>query len=157
MAWTAERIEQVKVLAEQGLSASEIALEIGDVTRNAVVGLVFRRDDIKLKGGKDGAYTREKRPQQPTPRYMLVDVEPLFVATPVTLNELEPHHCKWPIGDPSQPDFRFCGGLKFNGYPYCVNHARIAYQPPEVSHAHPHREAGNGGGIDYAVRHRRTV
>jgi GcrA cell cycle regulator len=37
-------------------------------------------------------------------------------------------HCRWPIGDPRSPDFRFCGCNCYEGLPYCVDHARVAYQ-----------------------------
>jgi len=37
-------------------------------------------------------------------------------------------HCRWPIGDPRSPDFRFCGCETQEGLPYCTHHARIAYQ-----------------------------
>ena len=37
-------------------------------------------------------------------------------------------HCRWPIGDPRSPDFRFCGCDIHEGLPYCAHHARIAYQ-----------------------------
>jgi len=37
-------------------------------------------------------------------------------------------HCRWPVGDPRSPDFRFCGCPSHEGLPYCVDHARIAYQ-----------------------------
>jgi len=36
--------------------------------------------------------------------------------------------CKWPIGDPSTSDFSFCGRRASEGV-YCVEHARVAYQP----------------------------
>lgn len=36
--------------------------------------------------------------------------------------------CRWPIGDPRSPDFRFCGCTAHEGMPYCVDHARVAYQ-----------------------------
>lgn len=36
--------------------------------------------------------------------------------------------CRWPIGDPRSPDFRFCGCNAHEGLPYCVDHARVAYQ-----------------------------
>jgi hypothetical protein len=38
--------------------------------------------------------------------------------------------CHWPIGDPSSPDFFFCGGKVLTGLPYCPQHSRVAYQPP---------------------------
>lgn len=34
--------------------------------------------------------------------------------------------CRWPIGDPKSPTFRFCGVEKERGS-YCVDHYRIAY------------------------------
>lgn len=35
--------------------------------------------------------------------------------------------CKWPIGNPDEPDFHFCGcAIQGNG-PYCKEHATIAY------------------------------
>ena len=42
MAWTEERVEQLKKLWTEGLSASQIAKRLGDVTRNAVIGKVHR-------------------------------------------------------------------------------------------------------------------
>jgi GcrA cell cycle regulator len=37
-------------------------------------------------------------------------------------------HCRWPVGDPRSPDFRFCGCNAYEGMPYCIDHARVAYQ-----------------------------
>ena len=37
-------------------------------------------------------------------------------------------HCRWPVGDPRSPDFRFCGCNAHDGMPYCIDHARVAYQ-----------------------------
>src|SRR3954453_16508606 len=42
MTWTDYRVEQLKKLWEAGLSASQIAAELGNVTRNAVIGKVHR-------------------------------------------------------------------------------------------------------------------
>ena len=42
MSWTDERVEQLKQLWGQGMSASEIADTLGDVTRNAVIGKAHR-------------------------------------------------------------------------------------------------------------------
>ena len=42
MAWTDDRVEILKKLWAEGLSASQIARELGDVTRNAVIGKVHR-------------------------------------------------------------------------------------------------------------------
>ena len=48
----------------------------------------------------------------------------------VTIIELKEAMCRWPLGDPSSPDFRYCGSPAANG-PYCAYHARLAYQPAQ--------------------------
>ena len=35
--------------------------------------------------------------------------------------------CQWPIGDPQDKDFYFCGIEPLDGKPYCENHCNIAY------------------------------
>ncbi|MBN9014251.1 MAG: GcrA cell cycle regulator, partial [Rhizobiales bacterium] len=47
----------------------------------------------------------------------------------LTLLELNESTCHWPVGDPSNPEFFFCGGKALTGLPYCAHHSRIAYQP----------------------------
>jgi GcrA cell cycle regulator len=42
MAWTDERIDQLKRMWEQGMTASQIAEELGGVSRNAVIGKAHR-------------------------------------------------------------------------------------------------------------------
>jgi hypothetical protein len=38
------------------------------------------------------------------------------------VNDLESHHCCWPVGDPREPGFGFCGCNKMLGQPYCKPH-----------------------------------
>ena len=35
--------------------------------------------------------------------------------------------CKWPIGDPGDADFHFCGSPSVAARPYCPEHCAIAY------------------------------
>ncbi|ETI64442.1 hypothetical protein C100_07375, partial [Sphingobium sp. C100] len=42
MSWTDERIDQLKGMWERGLTASQIADELGGVSRNAVIGKAHR-------------------------------------------------------------------------------------------------------------------
>ena len=42
MSWTDERVETLKAMWSEGKSASQIAKELGGVTRNAVIGKVHR-------------------------------------------------------------------------------------------------------------------
>ncbi|RUW32744.1 GcrA cell cycle regulator, partial [Mesorhizobium sp. M1A.F.Ca.IN.020.06.1.1] len=47
MNWTDERVELLRKLWSEGLSASQIAAQLGGVSRNAVIGKVHR---LKLSG-----------------------------------------------------------------------------------------------------------
>jgi GcrA cell cycle regulator len=52
----------------------------------------------------------------------------------VTLMELRESMCRWPMGDPTTPEFRFCGGRSpIGGGSYCVHHARLAHGVGTVS------------------------
>ncbi len=48
----------------------------------------------------------------------------------VTIVELKEAMCRWPLGDPTSPDFRYCGSPVATG-PYCAHHGRLAYQPAQ--------------------------
>ena len=47
----------------------------------------------------------------------------------VTIVDLKESMCKWPLGDPTSPDFRYCGSPAYGGCPYCQHHGKLAYQP----------------------------
>ena len=47
----------------------------------------------------------------------------------VRLIDLKESMCQWPIGDPMEEGFHFCGRRKAFGVPYCEHHAAIAYNP----------------------------
>ena len=58
----------------------------------------------------------------------IIDDAPAGGATILDLTE---RMCRWPIGDPKDPGFRFCGRTRDTGLPYCTEHAAKAYQPPK--------------------------
>lgn len=51
--------------------------------------------------------------------------------TGIRLIDLDSTTCRWPKGDPGDPDFEFCGGYALEGRPYCAGHSRLAYLPKE--------------------------
>ncbi|KAA6205637.1 MAG: GcrA cell cycle regulator [Candidatus Tokpelaia sp.] len=57
MNWTEERVEQLKRLWAEGFSASQIAAQLGGVTRNAVIGKAHR---LKLAGRTKTQKRRQK-------------------------------------------------------------------------------------------------
>ena len=48
----------------------------------------------------------------------------------VTIVDLKEAMCRWPLGDPTSPEFRYCGAQSSNG-PYCAHHGALAYQPAQ--------------------------
>src|SRR5262245_23827496 len=62
MTWTDERVETLKKLWTEGLSASQIAAELGGVTRNAVIGKVHR---LGLAGRAKSPSSTAPRPRKP--------------------------------------------------------------------------------------------
>ena len=47
----------------------------------------------------------------------------------VTIIELKEAMCRWPLGDPSSNEFRYCGSPSTGAGPYCSHHGKLAYQP----------------------------
>ncbi|MBV8104668.1 MAG: GcrA cell cycle regulator [Hyphomicrobiales bacterium] len=57
----------------------------------------------------------------------------------VTIVELKEAMCRWPLGDPTSPDFRYCGSPVSSG-PYCAHHSGLAYQPAQERRRERDRE-----------------
>ncbi len=203
--WNDERVEQLRKLWAEGKSASQIAAEIGGVSRNAVIGKVHRlglsgrpkagggsktrqstaqagRGNAPAEAGAPAQSTRNASAPAPAAELQANSVpareanapgadrraagadnagpggvtpisRPATQADPggdtvvepagaagsevdtlafperVTIMDLREGMCRWPIGDPTSPDFRFCGARSEIGTPYCEHHAQIAYQP----------------------------
>jgi len=148
MSWTDERVEQLKKLWADGLSASQIAAELGGITRNAVIGKVHR---LGLSGRAKSPSSGVPRARKPRSSGMMrvsrpsmrgntalayeyeIEPEPELIDIPVeqrkTLLQLTDKTCRWPVGDPGGGEFYFCGGEAATDLPYCTHHSRIAYQP----------------------------
>jgi GcrA cell cycle regulator len=109
MEWTSERVETLRRLWLQGQTASQIAAQLGETTRNAVIGKAHRMG----LSTKAAAPARVELPPAP------VAVAPAMVPSN--------RGCLWPVGDPKQPDFHFCGRPSETGRPYCAEHCAVAY------------------------------
>jgi len=149
MSWTDERVELLTKLWADGLSASQIAAELGGVTRNAVIGKVHRlgrsgrakspssASPRPRKARSSGHMMRVSRPAMRGNTALAYDYdlepEPELIEIPVeqrkTLVQLTEKTCHWPVGDPDSTDFFFCGGETATDLPYCSFHSRVAYQP----------------------------
>jgi GcrA cell cycle regulator len=173
--WTDERVELLKKLWVEGLSAAQIANRLGGVTRNAVIGKVHR---LGLAGRNAPSQPTRRMPSQPIVRATVAaparpaapkpmaaasiassapatHIPPVSVVRPVAapvmaqaavsasprrpqrsatglvdVHGLGHNMCKWPIGDPGDPDFGFCGSRCESGAVYCTEHAAVAYTQP---------------------------
>lgn len=130
------------------------------LTRNAVIGKVHRLGLAgRPKSPASPAQPRQHRPRvaghrpaglSPSPRVRTIGNTALALARDfdvdaaaqvdegvvlpmslrVTIVELKEAMCKWPLGDPTTSEFRYCGATSIAS-PYCAYHARIAYQPSQ--------------------------
>ncbi len=68
MSWTDERVELLKKMWSEGQSASQIAKELGGVTRNAVIGKVHRLGLSNRAGAAPAAQPEAKPDPKPQPK-----------------------------------------------------------------------------------------
>jgi GcrA cell cycle regulator len=129
------------------------------ITRNAVIGKVHRLGLSGRAKSASPAVPRVRQRPAPASRAPIarsgggghvvrgntalafsvdaaVDVQPVFledVVVPmslrVTIVELKEAMCRWPLGDPTTSEFRYCGIQSAGAGPYCTHHGRMAYQP----------------------------
>lgn len=149
--WNDIRINLLTKLWLEGQSASAIAAELGEgVTRNAVIGKVHRLKLASEKRPARPRVAKASRPSTPRlasiPRRAVAkafagvidrsyaQVADAVATTPFILPPthnygsssailgLKQNKCKWPMGDPMNSDFRFCGGQADDHSPYCAHH-----------------------------------
>ncbi len=131
MSWTDERVALLKRLWCEGKTAAEIAKELGNVSRNAVIGKAHR---LKLSN-RVSPIQQNKKPVAPVTRPQAAPTEVRIqkIAAQdnrkgVPLMDLKASECRWPLGDPRDQAFGFCGCRSIPGLPYCGEHAKLAYQ-----------------------------
>ncbi len=157
MSWTDERIGLLKKMWKDGKSAAEIAKTLGKgVTRNAVIGKAHRmglsgrpspikkpvpiakkeapKKEVVKAAAKKTAAPEQRSSLKPSPfmREAEAPKKPIKEIAPlnggIALVDLTERMCKWPLGDPRDDDFTFCGHPIRVGTPYCPGHAAAAYQ-----------------------------
>jgi GcrA cell cycle regulator len=135
--WSDERCQWLRRLWAEGLSASEIAKQLG-TTRSGVLGKVMRlgltpRKSTEFKPGPP-------RPKAVRTRPVILPLPPAPPAPPepekkprmrrLQLMQLTERQCRWPIGDPRRHPFYFCAADRDPGNPYCPHHMRKAFARP---------------------------
>jgi len=178
MAWTEDRVETLKKLWTEGLSASQIATRLGGVTRNAVIGKVHRLGLSGRVTPSRASRPRVNKPRQPShpgrinayrsagatalKAETIAEKSPLPEPQPAPIHEVEippgeratiltlsEKTCRWPIGDPSAEEFHFCGRKPSANMPYCEHHCQIAYQP--IQERRRQKRAARRAGLKFAT------
>ncbi len=108
MSWTDERIATLRKMWEGGATASEIATELGGVSRNAVIGkahrlgLKARPSPVKANEKKKAAAPAPKKPAAPPPAAPRV-AEPAERAAPVQPAERPAPRAAAPVAARAEP------------------------------------------------------
>lgn len=149
--WNVERIDLLKKLVGEGISAAAIAEQIPGSTRNSVLGAI-RRNGLQLRHRPTGSVpsaprdltSEERKVVRSTGSYTYFNKDrppsqPVWGDKPTKFDlaipadqrrqllELGRGQCRWPVGDPRDAGFFFCGGDAEDGKPYCAHHARRAH------------------------------
>ena len=156
--WTDDRVETLKKLWLDGLSAGQIAEQLGGVSRNAVIGKASRlgldRRSQQVAAKPQAVWRPTPRPQAPLsqnakpepaqprghgalalkfgptlePAPLPTLREVLVHSEPVGLLELGSNACKYPVSERDGQQL-FCGAHQRSGGNYCDAHHDLAVQP----------------------------
>jgi GcrA cell cycle regulator len=142
-------VETIIAMWRDGHTGTQIAKQVGAKSRGAIMGKLNRLGLLgsRPKQQKKPAAHHRARNKEATRRYRArlnskftrnspailprvnktarVSVPPSPDAPPSLPNlpvvGLKPHHCRWPIGDPREAGFGFCGQQKHD-HRYCAGH-----------------------------------
>ncbi len=158
MIWTDEAVEELKKMWDKGMTTGQIA-KVLNVTKNSIIGKVHRlcltarpspikkasseKNETKAtKAAKSSStknndaknrkqeFTEPKVAENNIEEKDLLHKDTVVEETNIPLVKLDNHTCRWPLGDPRDDDFCFCGKRVKTGQTYCEEHAAIAYVKP---------------------------
>lgn len=117
-----EEVARIFALRKHGLGTLAIAKEIGRSSRTVTKYIMRQASEFSAP---DKVVNLVPSKEYKSPKQ---EAYQSFAASGgVTLMELTPHTCRWPVGDPRHDDFRFCGDYAEPGRVYCCQHHALAY------------------------------
>ena len=143
MSWNQQKVDDLKKLWNEGVATSRIGEQLG-FTKNAVIGKAFRlglerRQNSRKKTAQNQQFssaTMYRESSGASTAQNIVKREPVrrrekfsFKKSIVGTGSFK--SCQWPIGDPLEEGFHYCGGQNIPTKPYCIDHYKKAYNVDE--------------------------
>ena len=142
MSWNQQKVEDLKKLWNDGVATSRIGEQLG-FTKNAVIGKAFRlglerRQNSRKKISQPASFssTTLYRETSSSSSSISVKKEPIrrrekFSFKKSIVGTGNFRSCQWPIGDPLEEGFHYCGDQNIPTKPYCIEHFKKAYNVDE--------------------------
>ena len=143
MSWNTQKVEDLKKLWNEGVATSRIGEQLG-FTKNAVIGKAFRlglerRQNSRKKTAHSQSvssvttYRETSVPgnSQISPKREVTRRREKFSFKKSIVGTGSFKSCQWPIGDPLEEGFHYCGGQNIPTKPYCIEHYKKAYNVDE--------------------------
>ena len=143
MSWNQQKVDDLKKLWNEGVATSRIGEQLG-FTKNAVIGKAFRlglerRQNSRKKTSHSQSVssvtmyreTSASAHSQITPKREVTRRREKFSFKKSIVGTGSFKSCQWPIGDPLEEGFHYCGGQNIPTKPYCIEHYKKAYNVDE--------------------------
>ena len=143
MSWNQQKVDDLKKLWNEGVATSRIGEQLG-FTKNAVIGKAFRlglerRQNSRKKTAQSQSvssvtmYRETSVPgsSQISPKREVTRRREKFSFKKSIVGTGSFKSCQWPIGDPLEEGFHYCGGQNIPTKPYCIEHYKKAYNVDE--------------------------
>ena len=143
MSWNQQKVDDLKKLWNEGVATSRIGEQLG-FTKNAVIGKAFRlglerRQNSRKKTAQSQSVssvtmyreTSVTGNSQITPKREVTRKREKFSFKKSIVGTGSFKSCQWPIGDPLEEGFHYCGGQNIPTKPYCIEHYKKAYNVDE--------------------------
>tara|TARA_Y100000768_G_C23970685_1_gene680351 strand:- start:62 stop:535 length:474 start_codon:yes stop_codon:yes gene_type:complete len=143
MSWNQQKVDNLRKLWNEGVATSLIGEQLG-FTKNAVIGKAFRlglerRQNSRKKTTQNqqvssatmyresssSSTIQNSSKRETTRRREKFSFKKSIVGTGSFKS------CQWPIGDPLEEGFHYCGAQNIPTKPYCIDHYKKAYNVDE--------------------------
>lgn len=140
--WNENAIERLREYSAQKLGSDRIARKLSEEFGMKVEAGAVRTKaanlGIEVGGGRayqragwqaKGLFDEKRVPKMRAALGSYTPVDPGNIATVgVSLTDLGMASCRYPIGDPMDSNFSFCGSQKAPASPYCAGHHQLCYR-----------------------------